>query len=375
MTRRRSTGSSRARRDRYYVKKFEEETNLECHLLLDVSASMGYSSQAVSKLEYGSFVLAALAYLMHRKRDAVALTLFDHQVVDTVPAGARSGHLRRVLARLSRAAAGTRSDVAMPLHRLAARMQRRGLVVLVSDLLDEPAGIIEGLKHLRFRGSDVLVFQVLDPAELTFPFEEAARFRDLESADEMPVVPARVRKHYLAQIDALVERYREALRPAGIDLPPPAYGPSPGHGAARVSRGARGGGGEWRSSRRRSCSARWPSRCRSSCTSCGANVFRACRSATCASCAARGVEQTRRQSPARAPAPRAPGGGGAAARAGVRAPVLGGPGRVRRARDGGAGRHVLQRVRARAGGRGARAGPRGGRCGSRGAARGGGGVR
>ena len=206
-----------ARRDRYYVKKFEEETNLECHLLLDVSASMGYSSQAVSKLEYGSFVLAALAYLMHRQRDAVGLTLFDHQVVDTVPAGARSGHLRRVLARLSRAAAGTRSDVAMPLHRLAARMQRRGLVVLVSDLLDEPAGIIEGLKHLRFRGSDVLVFQVLDPAELTFPFEEAARFRDLESADEMPVVPARVRKHYLAQIDGLVERYREALRPAGID--------------------------------------------------------------------------------------------------------------------------------------------------------------
>ena len=206
-----------ARRDRYYVKKFEEETNLECHLLLDVSASMAYGSQTVDKLQYGSFVLAALAYLMHRQRDGVALTLFDHQVVDAVPAGARSGHLRRLLARLSRAEAGTRSDVAMPLHRLAARMQRRGLVVLVSDLLDDPAGIIEGLKHLRFRGSDVLVFQVLDPAELTFPFEQAARFRDLESADEVPVVPARVRRHYLAQIDALVERYREALRPADID--------------------------------------------------------------------------------------------------------------------------------------------------------------
>ena len=206
-----------ARRDRYYVKKFEEETNLECHLLLDVSASMAYGSQTVDKLRYGSFVLAALAYLMHRQRDAVALTLFDHQVVDAVPAGARSGHLRRVLARLSRAAAGAQSDVAMPLNRLAARLQRRGLVVLVSDLLDDPAGIIEGLKHLRFRGSDVLVFQVLDPAELTFPFEEAARFRDLESADEVPVVPSRVRRHYLAQIEALVERYREALRPADID--------------------------------------------------------------------------------------------------------------------------------------------------------------
>ena len=206
-----------ARRDRYYVKKFEEETNLECHLLLDVSASMAYASGSVSKLEYGSFALAALAYLMHRQRDAVALTLFDDHVVDAVPAGARTAHLRRVLARLSRASAGARSDVAMPLNRLAARLRRRGLVVLVSDLLDDPAGIIQGLKHLRFQGSDVLVFQVLDPAELTFPFEQAARFRDLESADEMAVVPGRVRRRYLAQLDALVGRYREALPAAGVD--------------------------------------------------------------------------------------------------------------------------------------------------------------
>ena len=133
-----------ARRDRYYVKKFEEETNLECHLLLDVSASMAYASGSVSKLEYGSFALAALAYLMHRQRDAVALTLFDDQVVDAVPAGARTAHLRRVLARLSRASAGARSDVAMPLNRLAARLRRRGLVVLVSDLLDDPRASSRG---------------------------------------------------------------------------------------------------------------------------------------------------------------------------------------------------------------------------------------
>ena len=206
-----------ARRGRYYVKKFEAETDLECHLLLDVSASMAYASHEVSKLRYGAFVLAALAWLMVRQRDAVALTLFDHRVVDAVPAGSRSGHLRRVLARLSRAEAGTRSDVARPLAQLAARSRRRGLVVLVSDLLDEPAGVVEGLKRLRFRGSEVLVLQVLDPAELTFPFEQAARFRDLESADEMPVAPARARRSYLARIDALVGRYRAALGPAGID--------------------------------------------------------------------------------------------------------------------------------------------------------------
>ena len=206
-----------ARSDRYYVKKFEEETNLECHLLLDVSASMGYGSHPVSKLQYGSFLAASLAYLMHRQRDGVGLTVFDDRVVASLPVAARSGHLRELLATLSRAAVGERSDVAMPLNQLAARMTRRGLVVLISDLLDEPAGIIDGLKHLRFRGSEVIVFQTLDPAELTFPFEEAARFQDLETAEAVPAVPAEVRADYLEGIETLVRRYRRELRVANID--------------------------------------------------------------------------------------------------------------------------------------------------------------
>ena len=206
-----------ARSDRYYVKKFEEETNLECHLLLDVSASMGYGSHPVSKLQYGAFLAASLAYLMHRQRDGVGLTLFDDRVVDSVRVGTRGGHLRGVLAALSHAAVGKRSDVAMPLNQLAARMTRRGLVVLISDLLDEPSGIIDGLKHLRFRGSEVLVFQTLDPAELTFPFKHAARFEDLETAGEVLAVPAHVREHYLKRIQGLTERYRRELRLADID--------------------------------------------------------------------------------------------------------------------------------------------------------------
>ena len=206
-----------ARSDRYCVKKFEEETNLDCHLLLDVSASMGYGSHPVAKLQYGAFLTAALAYLMHRQRDGVGLTLFDDRVVASVLIGTQAGHLRGVLATLSHAAVGERSDVAMPLNQLAARMTRRGLVVLVSDLLDDPARIIDGLKHLRFRGSEVLVFHTLDPFELTFPFEHAARFEDLETAAGVLVVPTEVRTHYLEQIQALVERYRRELRIAGID--------------------------------------------------------------------------------------------------------------------------------------------------------------
>ncbi len=206
-----------AKSDRHYVKKFEEETNLECHLLLDVSASMGYSSQTVSKLRFGVCLAAALAYLMRRQRDAVGVTLFDDHVVDAVPAGTRNGQLRAVLASLDRAVPGAGSDVKLPLHQLAARMTRRGLVVLISDLLDEPTGIIEGLKHLRFQGSEVLVLQTLDPAELTFPFEETARFEDLETADEVPIVPAQVRGHYLEQMRSVREQYRRDLRLAGVD--------------------------------------------------------------------------------------------------------------------------------------------------------------
>ena len=206
-----------ARSDRYYVKKFEEDTNLECYLLLDVSASMGYGSHPVFKLQYGAYLAASLAYLMHRQRDGVGLTLFDDRVVESVAVGTRVGHLRGLLATLGQAAVGERSDVAMPLNQLAARMTRRGLVVLISDLLDDPAGIIDGLKHLRFRGSEVLVFHTLDPFELTFPFEHAARFADLETADEVLAVPAQVRELYLEQIQALVERYRRELRLANID--------------------------------------------------------------------------------------------------------------------------------------------------------------
>lgn len=206
-----------ARSDRYYVKEFEEETNLECHLLLDVSGSMGYGSHSVTKLRYGVFLAAALAYLMHRQRDSVGLTLFDERVVESFSVGSRRGHLRTLLSALSHARVGARSDVSKPLGQLAARLRRRGLVVLISDLLDEPAGIIQGLKHLRFRGSEVLVFHILDPAELTFPFEHAARFEDLETTAQVVAVPDLVRRYYLGEIDALQERYRRELGLANID--------------------------------------------------------------------------------------------------------------------------------------------------------------
>ena len=206
-----------ARSDRHYVKKFEEETNLECHLLLDVSGSMGYGSTPVTKHEYGSYLAASIAYLMNRQRDAVGLLVFADDVLDHLEVNRGPGHLRRLLVTLDRLEPGRSSDLSKPLNKLAEALSRRGMVVVISDLLDDPRRIVQGLRHLRFRGADVIVFHVLDQAELTFPFERAARFHDLETDDEIRAVPELVREHYLKAIGDLVETYRRELRLAGID--------------------------------------------------------------------------------------------------------------------------------------------------------------
>ena len=206
-----------ARSDRYYVKKFEEETNLDCQLLIDVSGSMAYGSQGITKFEYAACLAASLGYLMNRQRDGVGLTAFDDRIVAALPASNRPGHLRNLLITLDRLVLGSRTNVSKPLRRLAESMNRRGMVVLISDLLDDPESIIRGLKHFQYRGSDVLVFQILDPDEIEFPFDRATRFEDLETSEEVMAVPSLVRSHYLKQMSGLIERYRRELGAAGID--------------------------------------------------------------------------------------------------------------------------------------------------------------
>jgi len=206
-----------ARSDRYYVKKFEEETNLDCHVLLDVSNSMSYGSEAMTKFEYGACLAASLGYLMNRQRDAIGLTAFDENIVSMLPASSRPGHLRGVLVTLDRLKPGRRTNVSKPLHQLADSIVKRGMVVLISDLIDDPTEVIRGLKHFQFRGNDVIVFQVLDPHETDFPFERATRFEDLETEEEIMAVPAAVRDYYLEEMGGLMERYRRELGACGID--------------------------------------------------------------------------------------------------------------------------------------------------------------
>jgi len=206
-----------ARSDRYYVKKFEEETNLDCQLMIDVSGSMAYGSRGITKFEYAACLAASLGYLMNRQRDAVGLTAFDDRVVAALPASTRPGHLRHLLITLNRLVLGSRTNVSKPLHQLASSMNRRGMVVLISDLLDDPAAIVRGLKHFQYRGSDVLVFHILDPDELEFPFDRTTRFEDLETSEEVMAAPGLVRSHYLRQMSGLIDRYRRELGAAGID--------------------------------------------------------------------------------------------------------------------------------------------------------------
>ena len=178
---------------------------------------MGYGSGPITKLQYGSYLAGALAYLMNRQRDAFGLIAFDNRIASLVPASARTGHLRAVLLALERLKIGAGTNVAKPLRDLAAAVRKRGLVVLVSDLLDEPQSVLDGLKHFRYRGTDVVVFHVIDPYELTFPFEQSARFRDIETAQEVMAVPSAVRQDYVERMQARIAHYKRELGLAGID--------------------------------------------------------------------------------------------------------------------------------------------------------------
>jgi len=207
-----------ARSDKYYIKQYEEETNLQCHILLDASASMGYGGTGnLTKLEYASFLASALAYFMFRQRDAVGLTIFDEHVRERIPARYRAQHLIRLLREVEAIVPGARTDVAKPLRELAETLRRKGLIVLISDLLDEPDDILTGLQVFRSMGNDVIVFQVLDDDELTFPFDRIAEFEDQETRETLTVVPGAIRKSYLAEVRQFLDMFESGCQRMGID--------------------------------------------------------------------------------------------------------------------------------------------------------------
>jgi uncharacterized protein (DUF58 family) len=205
------------RTDRFYVKQFEADSNANCVVALDVSASMRYSSGGLSKLDYARYLAASLLYFSSKQRDRVGLITFDTEVREYVPASAK--HLDfalYALDRIGQAAAGS-GALARPLLTATERLQRRGIVAIISDLYDEPDAVADAIKPLRFRGHDVIVFHVLDPAELEFPFEEAASFQDLETGAKLPIVPDKLRDQYRALVRAHIEALGRLFADCRID--------------------------------------------------------------------------------------------------------------------------------------------------------------
>jgi uncharacterized protein (DUF58 family) len=201
-----------ARTDRYYIKEYEADSNANFSVLLDVSASMNFGSGGITKLDYARILAACLTYLVHRQRDRVGLVAFDTEIVEHVPPSAK--HMDVVLHVLDRVRATRPGSLHAPLHKLAEHFGRRGIIVLISDLYAEPEEILDAVAPLRFRGNDVVVFHVLDRAELEFGFTDASSFEDLESGEQLPVVPEALRDQYVslvrAHIDALTARFSEA---------------------------------------------------------------------------------------------------------------------------------------------------------------------
>lgn len=206
-----------ARSDRYFIKRFEDETNLRCYLLVDLSRSMGYGSLEYTKVEYARTAAATLAYFLSSQRDAVGLVTFDERIAEYVPARYRPGHLHRLMMCLQRALAGKSTDVTAPLEQVAATVRKRGMVVLISDLLAPTDRLQTSLGYLRSQGHEVLLLRVLDPAELDFKFEKPALFLDLESGRDLYVDPAAVREQYLNKFREHAEAIQQICRELGID--------------------------------------------------------------------------------------------------------------------------------------------------------------
>jgi len=206
-----------ARSDRYYVKRFEDETNLRCTLVVDSSRSMGYRSGAYSKGDYARTAAATLAHFLELQRDAVGLLTFEDKITDYLPPRHRPGHLRRLIGMLEREPTGRATDLDGPLGQVAATVRKRGLVVLISDLL-APAGTLRArLGALRSRGHEVVVLRVLDPAELSFAFDTPATFRDVESGRRMEIDPDAARAGYLARFAAHAAEIERACADHGIE--------------------------------------------------------------------------------------------------------------------------------------------------------------
>ncbi|HEY0455936.1 MAG TPA: DUF58 domain-containing protein, partial [Verrucomicrobiae bacterium] len=205
-----------ARTDRYYIKKFEDETNLRCYLLVDNSRSMDYGTIGYTKAQYGNTLAATLAHFLSKQGDAVGLLTFDEKVREYRPARNRPGHLRNLMVALERAAEGASTDLSQPLKRIVDLVTRRGLMVLISDLLAPIDTLEKSLGNIRACGHEMMLFHLLDPAEVNFTFDNSALYRDMENDKDLYIDPAVARLEYMKKLEAHQTAVRKMCEKLGI---------------------------------------------------------------------------------------------------------------------------------------------------------------
>jgi uncharacterized protein (DUF58 family) len=206
-----------ARSDRFYVKEYEGDTNTNVYLLLDISASMGYRSGAVSKIEYASYLAASLAYFAQQQKDNVGLVTFDEKLVDKLPARCKLGHMSSILHILDKVNPSASTEFRRPLKALAETFRRRGIVALISDLYAPTEDVIRSLRQFRHRGNDMVVFHVLDPQEKDFRFSKVFRLQDMETKKEVVMVPSEVRETYLQRLNDHIQAIQKECGILGMD--------------------------------------------------------------------------------------------------------------------------------------------------------------
>jgi len=207
-----------ARSDRFYIKQYEQETNLRAYILLDVSNSMGYRwGEEPTKFSYGCFLAACLSYLMCRQQDVVGMIAFDERVRFHLPPAGTPAHLDRLFTHLEQLAPAGGTAIAGTFHELAASIAKRGLVIVISDLYDEPGEIIKALQHFVYKKHQIIVFHVLDAAEVKFPFTHTTSFVDMETGEKLQVDPRYVKAAYTAEMQAFIAHYRKECSDRNIE--------------------------------------------------------------------------------------------------------------------------------------------------------------
>ena len=207
-----------ARSEKYYIKQYEEETNLRSMIIVDSSASMKYASQGnITKFEYASYLAASLSYLLISQRDAAGLALYDDGIRTFLPARSKQSYLSELMRTLDSTEPSNTTGTAAALDEIAERIRRRGLVVVISDFFDDTQSVLKALSHFRHKNHDIIVFQLLDPKELDFKFGPAAHFIDMETAEEMVTQPQQIQKSYAEAMHTFTQNLKKGCRNLNVD--------------------------------------------------------------------------------------------------------------------------------------------------------------